>query len=95
MDSSPRRGPLEALTALDNMLQHFPGHSLTDEIYFQKATIYERIGDFGKAVENLQQIVSNPQYDILSDDALYKMAFIYEENLQDKERRNSYITIYW
>jgi tetratricopeptide (TPR) repeat protein len=76
----------EALTALDNMLQQFPGHSLTDEIYFQKATIYERIGDFGKAVENLDKIVSNPQYDILSDDALYKLAFIYEENLQDKEK---------
>ena len=76
----------EALTALDAMLQKYPGHSLTDEIYYQKATIYERTGDFTKAVENLQQIAGNPQYDILSDDALYRMAYIYEENLKDKEK---------
>ncbi|WP_161889660.1 tetratricopeptide repeat protein [Pontibacter russatus] len=76
----------EALAALDSMLQKYPGHSLTDEIYFQKANIYERTGNFEKAVENLQQIVSNPQYDILSDDALYRMAFIYEESLHDKAK---------
>ncbi|MHA6248643.1 tetratricopeptide repeat protein [Pontibacter sp. CAU 1760] len=76
----------EALAALDAMLEKFPGHSLTDEVYFQKAKIYERTGDFEKAVENLQKIVSNPQYDILSDDALYRMAYIYEESIKDKEK---------
>ncbi len=76
----------EALAALDGMLQKYPGHSLTDEIYFQKANIYERIGEFNLAVESLQQIVGNPQYDILSDDALYRMAYIFEENLNDKAK---------
>lgn len=76
----------EALTALDGMLQKYPGHSLTDEIYFQKASIHERMGDFNLAVDNLQKIVGNPQYDILSDDALYRMAYIYEENLKDTEK---------
>lgn len=76
----------EALTALDALLQKYPGHSLTDEIYFQKAKLYERIGDFGKAVESLQQIVNNPQYDILSDDALYLMGRIYEENLKNQDK---------
>ncbi|MDX5420841.1 MAG: tetratricopeptide repeat protein [Hymenobacteraceae bacterium] len=76
----------EALTALDAMLQKYPGHSLTDEVYFQKANLHERMGDFELAVENLQKIVGNPQYDILSDDALYRMAYIYEESLQDQEK---------
>lgn len=76
----------EALAALDSMLIAYPGHSLTDEIYFQRAKIYERMGDFEQAVQNLQQIASNPQYDILSDDALYRMAYILEENLQQPER---------
>ncbi|PRY15046.1 tetratricopeptide repeat protein [Pontibacter ummariensis] len=76
----------EALEGLDSMLQKYPGHSLTDEIFFQKANIYERTGNFEKAVENLQKIVGNPQFDILSDDALYRMAFIYEESLQEKEK---------
>ncbi|WP_299818536.1 tetratricopeptide repeat protein [uncultured Pontibacter sp.] len=76
----------EAINALDAMLKKYPGHSLTDEIYFKKANIYERMGQFEQAVENLNKIVSNPQYDILSDDALYRMAYIYEENLKDKEK---------
>lgn len=76
----------EAQTKLDGMLQKYPGHSLTDEIYFQKANIYERTGDFNQALANLEKIVRNPQYDILSDDALYKMALIYEENLKDEEK---------
>ncbi|GHA64275.1 tetratricopeptide repeat protein [Pontibacter akesuensis] len=76
----------EAHTALDGMLQKYPGHSLTDEIYFQKATLYERSGEFAKAVESLQKITGNPQYDILSDDALYRMAFILEENLGEKDK---------
>ncbi|WP_347159937.1 tetratricopeptide repeat protein [Pontibacter chitinilyticus] len=76
----------EALTALDKMLQQYPGHSLTDEIYFQKAKIYEREGNFEQAIANLQKIVSMPQSDILSDDALYRMAYIYENNLKDLEK---------
>jgi hypothetical protein len=41
------------------------------------------MGNFTEAVASLQQIVGSPQYDILSDDALFKMALIYEENLKD------------
>lgn len=76
----------EALTGLDAMLKKYPDHSLTDEIYYQKAVIYERQGEFDKALAHLQKIVEMPQVDILSDDALYKMAFIYEENMKDTEK---------
>jgi tetratricopeptide (TPR) repeat protein len=72
----------EAQDRLDGMLQIFPGHSLTDEIYFRKATIYERTGEFEKAIASLEKVVNAPT-DILSDDALFKMAYIYEENLKD------------
>lgn len=75
----------EALSELDRMLQKFPGHSLTDEIFFQKAKIYERLGAFDQAVANLEKIVSAP-VDILSDDALFRLAYIYEENLKDTEK---------
>lgn len=76
----------EALKSLDAMLQKYPGHSLTDEIYFQKAGIQERMGNFAEAVTSLQKIVDNPQVDILSDDALFRMAYIYEENLKDTNK---------
>jgi len=76
----------EAHNGLDAMLKKYPGHSLTDEIHYQKAVIYEKQGDFEKALTHLQKIVEMPQVDILSDDALYKMAFIYEENIKDAEK---------
>jgi len=76
----------QAISKLDNMLAKYRGHSLTDEIYFLKANVFFKMGDFPKAVTNLTSIVSNPQYDILSDDALFLMAKIYEENLNDKNK---------
>ncbi|WP_239020930.1 tetratricopeptide repeat protein [Pontibacter arcticus] len=75
----------KALQALDAMLKKYPSHSLTDEIYFQKATVYERTGDFTQAVAMLEKVIQ-AQQDILSDDALYKAAFIYEENLNNPDK---------
>ena len=76
----------DAQAKLDQMLRKYQGHSLTDEIYFLKANIYLKAGDFQRAITNLSQIVGNPQYDILSDDALFLLAKIYEENLNDKAK---------
>ncbi|PIQ21740.1 MAG: hypothetical protein COW65_07295 [Cytophagales bacterium CG18_big_fil_WC_8_21_14_2_50_42_9] len=76
----------EAQIKLDQMLKQYPGHSLTDEIYLLKATLYLKAGDFQQAISNLNFIVSNPKYDILSDDAMFMMAKIYEENLNDKAK---------
>lgn len=76
----------EALTALDGLLKKYPGHSLTDEIYYQKAQLLQRMGRFEEAAQNLQQIIDNPKYDILSDDALFLLAVIQEENLQQPEK---------
>ena len=76
----------EAQIKLDQMLKQYPGHSLTDEIYLLKATLYLKAGDFQQAISNLNFIVTNPKYDILSDDAMFMMAKIYEENLNDKAK---------
>jgi tetratricopeptide (TPR) repeat protein len=76
----------QALVQLDNLLEKYPGHSLTDEVYYLKADLFLKAGQYQDAISNLNLIVSNPKYDILSDDALFLMARIYEENLQDKAK---------
>jgi tetratricopeptide (TPR) repeat protein len=76
----------QAQLRLDELLQKYPGHSLTDEVYYLKANLFLKAGQFQEAISNLNLIVSNPKYDILSDDALFLMARIYEENLQDKAK---------
>jgi len=76
---------LQAQKLLDSMLIKYPGHSLTDDIYFQKATLYQKVGDFPSALKNLEQITA-AEVDVLSDDALFLTAKITEENLKDKAK---------
>jgi tetratricopeptide (TPR) repeat protein len=76
----------QAQVRLDELLQKYPGHSLTDEVYYLKANLFLKSGQYQEAINSLGLIVSNPKYDILSDDALFMMARIYEENLQDKAK---------
>lgn len=76
----------QAQARLDELLQKYPGHSLTDEVYYLKADLFLKAGQYQQAIDNLHLIVSNPKYDILSDDALFLMARIYEENLQDEPK---------
>jgi tetratricopeptide (TPR) repeat protein len=75
-----------ALDKLDQMLQQFQGHTLTDEIYWLKANILLEMGSFEQSVGLLNQIVESYQYDILSDDAYFLMGTIYEDQLKDKTR---------
>ena len=75
----------EALRGLDALLQKYPGHALQDESWLLKAQLQRRTGDYKAAVGTLEKITTNPKYDVLSDDALFLLASIQEESLQDKE----------
>ncbi|WP_375436191.1 tetratricopeptide repeat protein [uncultured Hymenobacter sp.] len=76
----------EALRGLDGLLQKYPGHALQDDAWYLKAQLQRRTGDYRAAVATLDKITSNPKYDVLSDDAMFLLASIQEENLQDKEQ---------
>ena len=76
----------EALAALDKLLAKYPGHSLTDEIYYQKAEMLYKLGRFEQAAQNLQLIIALPKSDILSDDALFLLAKLNEENLSQPQQ---------
>ncbi|HEX8330409.1 MAG TPA: tetratricopeptide repeat protein [Hymenobacter sp.] len=88
----------EAIKGLDNLLEKFPGHSLSDDTYYLKAQLQRRTGDFPGAVATLERITANPKYDVLSDDALFLLARIQEEDVKDKvkaqELYNQIITKY-
>jgi tetratricopeptide (TPR) repeat protein len=88
----------EALKGLDALLEKFPGHSLSDDTYYLKAQLQRRTGDFAGATTTLERITNNPKYDVLSDDALFLLARIQEEDLKDKvkaqELYNQVITKY-
>ena len=77
---------MEALTQLEDLLKQFPYHSLEDDIYWKKAALYHRIGDFEKQREQYQLIIDRHGTDILADDAVYELARLYEEKLGDKKK---------
>lgn len=76
----------EALSKLEEMLIQYPGHSLTDEVWWRKAQILLSQGKFEQSIEVLNNIVNQYPYDILGDDAAFLVATIYEDHLGQKEK---------
>jgi tetratricopeptide (TPR) repeat protein len=76
----------EALQKLDQLLKKYPGHSITDEVLWQKGQIYIKQNENQKAIEQLEKIVNEYGSDILGDDAYFLMAKLIEEKLGQKEK---------
>ncbi len=74
-----------ALELLDSILFAFPNHTLTDDILWEKASIFEQKNNIPKTLEFLESIITEFPTDIYGDDALYKKAQIYDFTLNDKE----------
>lgn len=75
-----------ALIKFKEMLTKYPGHSLTDEIYWKMAKINQELGNFENALLELQAILSGFPSDILGDDAMFLSAQIYEVHLHDSSK---------
>lgn len=75
-----------AVAGLDALLAKYPGHSLTDNTYYLKAQLQQRMGNFPAAVATLERLVAGPANGVLSDDALFLLARIQEEDLKDKPK---------
>ena len=72
--------------ALKQMLVKHKNHSITDEVYWQLANIATKTGRFAMAIEYLEKITLEYGYDILADDAAFKIALITEEQLNDSTK---------
>ncbi len=75
-----------ALITLDSVLTLFPNHTLVDEVWFKKAQIYKKQGRFEAAIPFLQDVIDKYSMDILADDALFQLADIYENKLNNKDK---------
>lgn len=75
-----------ALATLDSVISIFPGHSLTDEVWYKKTEIFEKKGMYDTAAVYLNDIVEKYPDDILADDALFRLGTITENNLNNKPK---------
>jgi len=71
---------------LDSITIEFPGHGLSDEILFVKARMSETTGDYVAAVNLLETLSIAYNFDILADNALYKLGMIYMYSLNQPEK---------
>ncbi len=71
---------------LDSITIEFPGHGLSDEILFVKARMAETTGDYVAAVNLLETLSIAYNFDILADNALYKLGMIYMYSLNQPEK---------
>ncbi len=74
----------------DSILTNFQKHSLVDDVYFKKAEIAVKKGDYENAVTYYTEVADKHSWEILADNAMYKLGIIYEEILKDKEKAMEY-----
>ena len=73
----------KCLKKVEELESRFPNHTLLDEAIFKKAEIFIEMDDFNNALDCLNTICKDYQYDILYDDALFYQAQIYEDVIGD------------
>ncbi len=70
---------------LDSITEREPNHSLVDEILFKKYEIAFKKQDFNTSKLYLQKIIDGHTDGILADNALFKLAELYENQLNNKK----------
>ncbi|WP_044200247.1 tetratricopeptide repeat protein [Dyadobacter tibetensis] len=80
----------EALDSLQAMLKQYPKHSLTDELLWMAAKTYVKLDSTDAALKNLFDLYNQFGHDILGDDALFEIARLHEEKLNNRELAMKY-----
>lgn len=75
-----------AMITLDSIDKVYPTNTLTDDILIAKARIFIRQKQYATAVTSLQKIVDEHPAELWADDAIYMMADLYENRLNDKAK---------
>ena len=73
-----------ALQSFDSLLSEFPGHRITDEVWYKMAEINQELGKPEVAITLLDKILVQYPTDILADDALFLKGKIIDTQLGDK-----------
>jgi outer membrane protein assembly factor BamD (BamD/ComL family) len=80
----------EAETLLDSITLAYPKHPLNDNILMLRAEMAKKHRDYEKALMYLKKIKDEYGEDVLGDDAVFKMADIYQNNLHQNDKAKQY-----
>lgn len=73
----------EAIDLLASLLTIHKGEKIEDEALLKQGELFEKTGQFEKAESNYLLLIDFFKDDILADDAYYRLAKLYENQLQD------------
>lgn len=79
-----------AFELYDSIIRAFPDHGLNDELLLRKASAMMYQGEWKAAEDYLLKIYTSFGQDILADDAVFQLAELYENQLDDKEKAAEY-----
>ncbi len=75
-----------AFEKMDSLRQAFPNHTLGDDVLYLKAKIHQKKRSYEQAAALYQEIVDNHSDEIRADNALFKLAELYETHLQQPSK---------
>ncbi|WP_417442984.1 tetratricopeptide repeat protein [Joostella sp.] len=75
----------KSISLLEEILENHKGEPIEDEALLMQAELLEKGGSYEKAAYNYQKIIEFYPEGILMDDALYKLAAIYSDELSKPE----------
>lgn len=73
----------EAIDLLSSLLTIHKGEKIEDEALFKQGELFEKTGQFEKAKSNYLLLIDFYKDDILTDDAYFRLARLYENQFQD------------
>ena len=76
----------EAITLFQSILQKFKGQEIESVTLLRLGTVYEKMGEYDLALSQYQNIITNHNDGIYSDEALFFSAEIYNNKLQDLQK---------
>ncbi|MEI6062175.1 MAG: tetratricopeptide repeat protein [Bacteroidota bacterium] len=76
----------DALAVLDSVIAAYPSHSIIDNVLFKKAEISAKNGKFEEAATYYASIIEKYPFDLLADDAMFNLAGLYENQLNNKSK---------
>ncbi|MCB0642613.1 MAG: tetratricopeptide repeat protein, partial [Phaeodactylibacter sp.] len=79
----------EAFEKLDSLRTLYPEHSLKDDVLYAEAQIHLKKREYVEAAALFEKIITDHKEEIRADNALFELAELYENQLNDKEKAKS------
>lgn len=80
----------QAEALIDSIAKAWPKHPLADDIVMMHARLAIKHRDFPTAITHLREVVNKYGKDVLGDDAVFKMAEIYDTELHQPQEAKKY-----